>query len=1802
MRKEEETGNGLGQINLRGAATKTYRTVEEMRAESGRLRGEYISDDIYDSYMNDFFNRLYEITDQAQKVKREDSFSDATKEVLLEAVRDSTSKASMDRILKNNAQWINYSESITEDLWELKKDVQNMPAPYFEAKPRRVVTPEEALAYIVPDTADPNVVHELQRRGLNVLTYEANNEEDRLEKLNSIPQARFQQWDDTDGDTAAESRGRAEANVRIRSENQILQDTIGQLNRELEKQNAAAAREMEKLGAKIEKLSRETKITENAEVREADAKKLAGRILREYSSKADKAEITAAIKELGDTIVQSTGETIDYEEIRRMADAIAQKVIGSAQAVLTDDTGALAAYQEIVRNIKGVKLKLAEQDRGELDVAGGYEEFRKANFGRFSLGSSGQNVDSFYQELQNSYGAGTFPEVNSPGEMLMVISDVFDRAKPEIGNPYANYMGETMQSLSDDILFDAIGDSLRQMPKTFADRMQAKLDKLKAEDRAKIRELKTDNRKLEAILEKQRARYDSLREQKNARIAEVYAEGTQRAQEARAKERAAKWEKVAAVRDYYREKERAAAESRKNAQSVRKLRDAITKKAKKLYQWLDTNSGKEHIPDSLKGPVGELLQEIDFSSKRKLAGGEDTQNDRAFADRMNRVREILQNQQNYQNGAENAASEFDGFIDLPDGILETMQELSRRAGAMAEAGGSYTVNSMNVQELDALDEILTAMTAAVKQMNSLIENGRYANARTAGADTLWEMDQRAPLNEKLIRQKNQKGIGLSGLNDFFVWKNTVPAYAFKRFGIAGQSMFDEMRQGWGRMAKNVYDAVEDSKKIFTPEEVKAWDKETKSFAIMNFDGSVTEIQMSVSELMSLYELAKRQQAVGHILGGGIQIPSRSTEHYAVSQDTIDNLGNLLTDRQREVADKLQKYMQDKGGTWGNEVSQKRWGIRLFGEQNYFPIETDATDRNADASIDESGNKTQSLYRIMNMGFTKGLTPKASNALVVRPIFDVFSNHIADMAKYNALTIPMLDTLKWYNYREREAVGENGQFTTKTVQRALQRVYGKGATDYFMNFMKDMNGNREGGRGEGFLKGLASNYKVAQIGNNLRVVAQQPTSIARAALKIEPKYLARGAVTKGGYDEMMKNSGLAVWKIGLGFYDVNINSGVRQQLKQDQSWKDRLQDKSTELAGKADEVTWTAMWNACKAEMKDRGYTGEELMAKTTERFENLMLETQVMDSTISRSELMRGTSMAMAEYTGFMSEPVLTYNTLMDAYLDLRDDSKTMGWGDAWKKHQKNVAKTAMCFVLSEALTSAVAAIVDVARDDDEYESALEKWLQHYQENFADNANPLNLVPVVADVYELIRSWFTGEDYQGGSMATEGLIRLGDTIQLISKKLNGTYKGNITDWGAIYKGLQAAGMISGLAIAPVAREITALHNGAVTIYNDVVGNRTGEPLSYWKTYDEGAKSTIKTGMENGFLTAEQAQAALVEQGEAKNETEAAKQVFQWENDATSLYSPLYDAVKAGDDAKVEEFRKKYAELGYTENQVNGKVKEKVKEWYLDPTTAMSRTEGINALVQYAGMSANDAADKMDYWRFLNDFPEANADGRGSVTQDELGTILQQKVRTGELTESEAAHIWAGEGSWKKTYAEWKNKTRSIGSEEYQEFLNGETEDGGEDYSDVTPEEYDEDYRSRGVEPVRTGDVRELGAAEDSVVGTPDELEWQEIRADRLLENRTRELMDRTGGAPDVDSLYRIWSDYMEIYPYDDGYYDFPDYLAAYLGTGSILAGNRTVNRTAGNDVQRRGEAVSDGMWDYVSRYRDYAAMKNRRTK
>lgn len=974
------------------------------------------------------------------------------------------------------------------------------------------------------------------------------------------------------------------------------------------------------------------------------------------------------------------------------------------------------------------------------------------------------------------------------------------------------------------------------------------VNKLDEEDRKllKIESMGPVRKLLEREREYVERRLAGAREEKDR----YRAEFEQRLQDARRREQ----ESLAQYRERREESERRRAVTAKIERTTRQLADR-----------LNTNTDKKHIPEPLKKPVAQLLTALDYSSRSSLRGDRATRADQEYCRAMEGIRRVLADQEAFQQGAEGSEDALGGYLDLPPGLTDLMtKHIQTVENIIEDRMPTETVlRRMNLTQLRDLDVILSTVTRAVTKMNELLENRTFIRVADAAEDTMAELHRRGQYKGAAEKAET-----------FVAWDNTLPWYAFQRFGEGGRAIFGELQDGWDKLAFNSKQVLDFRKSVITDEQARAWDTEVRQVELLDQEGETVTVSMTTAQLMGLYCLSKRKQALGHLFGGGIRITDIETrgklrkktikqdEHYKMDDQMLGRLLSQLTPEQIAVADKLQKYMTEQGSKWGNEVTMKRFGYRGFTEKIYYPIETDSQDR-----LSRAGDGTEgSLYRLQNISAVKPLVQNANNAIMLRGIFDVFSNHMADMAKYNALVIPIVDAQKWYNYKD-SVKNEAGQVNTRTVQRAMTKAYGQSANRYVVQFLKDLNGVKESGaRGEVFAGKMISNYKRAAVAANLRVALLQPTAYVRAAAVLDYKYLAKAfgdrTGTRQATAEMLEHSGIALWK-DMGFFDTDVGRSIRDQIKGKGSKLEDLVDKSMAAAELGDKITWARLWRACKLEAREKqGLSGDELMKATAQRFRDVIYQTQVIDSTMTRSNIMRSSSTFSKMFTSFMSEPTVSYNLIMEGTRQILKDKKAMGLKTAIGRNWKTAGRAYQAYVVSALAAAVVESLADALRDDDD-DTLWEKLWNAFgglHGNLASDLNPLNKLPYMRDVFSAL------DGYDNGRMDTEGLANAKKAYDILmesyrlatgqqDKATSTTYYGNMTTYGKVYQTFRAVSMLSGLPLSAATREVITTWNNTVGSVWPGMKRKTYESKKLREAYNSYAKpagisyDTLSTAME-----------------------------------------------------------------------------------------------------------------------------------------------------------------------------------------------------------------------------------------------------------------------------------------------------------------------------------------------------------------
>ena len=1010
---------------------------------------------------------------------------------------------------------------------------------------------------------------------------------------------------------------------------------------------------------------------------------------------------------------------------------------------------------------------------------------------------------------------------------------------------------------------------------------------------------------------------------------------------------------------------------RKNAEAIKKYRDRLRKDVDELSNWVLHPNNKDivkHIPDALKNSVIPFLSSINFISKRSLDGGKPTAGDKEFMKRLEGLQAALEKNIDV-NGM------YSGYNDLPPDFMDNLDMFIKSVKALADNNnGEFIINKMTSGEIKELSKVVKTLKKYIMQMNRFHNNAMFQHVYEAGDDSIDFM-------EKLNPAENTGKI-----SNFVLWQQMRPAYAFERFGKGGMAIYDGLRRGQAKLAFNTKEIEAFATKAYTEAEVKAWEDDIKSFRLGG-----DNVKVPVSFIMGLYELSKDPDALKHIDGEGIRIATYtrkgkkiSDRGHTLTRGELNQMIGTLTQRQKDVADSLQKYMAEQGGKWGNYVSVARFGEELFTNKNYYPINSDGRHLRAKNNKKDETPDAASLYALLNMSFTKSRNEDAKNRIVVYSIFDVFANHMASMAQYNAFALPILDAVKWLNYQQ-VVVDEHGNKTVvDSVRERMTRAFGvpeetrpgsgnSGYAEKFVeNIIKAFNGTEaQGSPMDSFGLNPLRRYNMAQIAYNFRVVVQQPLAITRAALLLDYGSIVKGmrlkpAAIKKNIEEMQKYSGIAAWK-SLGFYDVNISRGVTDIIKHESKFGDKVRNIGMWGAEKMDILTWAGMWSAAKEEVMLKQHLRPEsdgFYEAVTKLFEDVIYKTQVVDSVLTKNEFMRDKGFFARAIGSFMSEPTTTASMLIDAYDKYQMDmQRGMSKQQAWNKNKDMIGRVALVYAVSQVMLAAVQSIPDAFRDDDDYQEWYEKWLEAFTGNLIDEFNLFNKLPIISDVYEAVeaiaspylKEWFGIDVYTNPpqTLYMQWQDSLVNGWEIIVDKIKGADT-NYTWYAGIFKLLQAASGAVGLPMAAATREV-------ITAWNNTIGAMA--PSLKVKTYDPGEKSEIKYAYLDGYLTSEEAIEQLISQELVDTKDEAYWTVQGWGKESYSKYDTIYSVVR--NDGNINSAMAELTSHGLTEKVVLSAVKSKIGTWYKDGE--ITKQQAINKLEKYLDMDSDEITALVNKW-------------------------------------------------------------------------------------------------------------------------------------------------------------------------------------------------------------------------------------------
>ena len=680
------------------------------------------------------------------------------------------------------------------------------------------------------------------------------------------------------------------------------------------------------------------------------------------------------------------------------------------------------------------------------------------------------------------------------------------------------------------------------------------------------------------------------------------------------------------------------------------------------------------------------------------------------------------------------------------------------------------VADMTTEELWKLYNAYTMVLTTVRDANKLHVKGKLESIDTVVADITRDFSKRKIPDKKvaIIARNIANKLG---------WDYEKLYYALDRIGSeAFTELVMNIANSENIVMQDIMEAAAFRDEIVKKYGFNNWDV-NKEIDREFLDTTGKKFKLTLGELMSLYAYSRREGAWDHIEYGGFVFGEaaltnpRPADSYKLTKEQCEAITNTLTKEQKGYVEDMQKFLSETMGEKGNEVSMLLYGIKMFGEKNYFPIHIAGQFK---AQANESQAKAAAGFSSMsNAGFTHAQNPKAKAPFVLEGFNDIWADHVNEMSRYHG-TVPALEDMR--RVMNRSSYSESTA-ESMAIKQLMENSFGKEAVDYFDNLYREANSGAITDKLQKDSKWLLSKFRKNSVAYSLSVLVQQPASLVRAYALIDKKYFGFngfGTITSGvakavsnkwtkahtnAYNEMLKYAPGVTMAKEIGGFDTATGGSIRSYLLDtNKSIKQKWQTENAVGKGKAvmdlvdnnaianlpnvaDKIAWIEIWNACKRETvakhKDLATNSEEFMQAVGERFTEVIRATQVYDSIFAKSPMLKSKNLAVQYLVSFMNEPNVIANMAESAVRD------------ATRGNWKSGVRTAAVLIHSVIFTNLLKSIVYAMRDDDEDETYIEKYLEAVTGNMMDDFIALNYIPLARDVWSLAQ----GYDVERADMA-----------------------------------------------------------------------------------------------------------------------------------------------------------------------------------------------------------------------------------------------------------------------------------------------------------------------------------------------------------------------------------------------------------------------------------------------------------------
>jgi hypothetical protein len=1291
--KGQDKGKGGGVLwggasSLKGAGTKEFGTVEEMKQNAGKIK-ETSDEEIREVYreMND---RIDNIINTTLETNGRDSSSwmakDGFAEIMTEAFAKKRFTENAIRNYFKKEMGLEVTHEIFEEMKSLKNDLEAIPVKYFEAKPERAVGLDEVAYVVIPDTTPTKDKEEIASYGISYKEYKEGDEESRIAAVNSDPEVMFSM-----------------RNVSEESYEELLEE-----NENLKKQVAA--------------LEKQFKVTNGFSPKESDIRTVGNKIIKAYSSDYPINDFMENMKQIVDYTAKN--KSANYGLVMEAMMKIAGEI---ANQSTYKDSSLYDQYSNLRKSMRSTTIRLTKKQIEEVEYKyGSFNDFRKANFGKLKFSDKkGIYLDEYWKENAQLYPDMFMEDVNE-GDMVNELVGIYD----DIRQPVLIKGSEMDMKYATTEIAQDIFKEYFDLPsvQTFAD--------------ARIHELNDARDEYRQLVNEQRQEFNDKYNKK------VYRDKIKRVRNNIAQKVTVKKsvpldmvDKVIDVcNEIYLGGVNVAAVGRKTAAELNSKLDIPKDKAKKISDMCETLFFDN--PNESVGRTEDRL--IKWLSEGEFKGLQirdiaDICHDNFFAmAATNKVEKGLHSR------LKNLQQTYAKYEKLPETEYEWKSEYNERLNSKLEEIVEITqdkaINSLNAYELDkvyqALQEVAHIIVNADRQIGEEENRKNQEIAREIVTEVKNSNTRKSKLsryvntyNDKLVLNSTRYMRAITNWNPESPLYNKVFKPVFEAQRVKDMNVMK---------MKKPFDKLVDDKKNFD-----LYTGRDKKGIIKNVltDIKGNPVDMSLDQICTLLMTWERKRGEAHAEVGGIKIDDiyllnkgkkrKAYDEGAViprlNQQTIEHLKKIVSDYSKEWMKKGHILLNEVTTDMINETSIQSRGVPIATAKNYFPLKVVGN------YIKNESPAMKHDATIEGMGMLKETKSGAKQMLYIKPLTSIVDETIENVARYNAFTIPLRNARKLMNYIFYD---EN-----ESVQNAIEEQYGSFAKEKMVRILDEIE------TGKNLLKPsnseewgkLYSNFVAAALNTNLSVSIKQFASYPTAQAYIKGKYLMRALLHPVDYDEIDEYTG-AHYKRRQGLSHIELEN-IRKSSKL-QNVFDKL---PTVLNGRKwitmmDCFTTSKLFYAAKLQIEAKGKYKEgskEFKKAVADLYNKVLEETQPMYDVQYRADVQKKPGWEVIAM--FKTQPLQTYGMLYDAtgeYEFAKSKAKQdreYKKSEEYKQAKKRMYFARKAFLNSSILFTALTAFANMVmkkdsqwRDKETGEVDLIKTVPiHLLENYIGNLFPI---------------------------------------------------------------------------------------------------------------------------------------------------------------------------------------------------------------------------------------------------------------------------------------------------------------------------------------------------------------------------------------------------------------------------------------------------------------------------------------------